>query len=150
MNIREAKGYTYSPHAFVSSRPGDAYWVEVADVTTAVTGAAITEVFAETERLRSEAPTAEELLGIQNYASGNFVLRQATPGGILDHLEFLDLHGLDERYSASYVERVRAVTPDQVRAMADQYLATDGMTIAIAGDRSVIDLQLEAYGPPSA
>jgi len=150
MNIREAKGYTYSPHAFVSSRPGDAYWVEVADVTTAVTGPAIAEIFAETERLRAEAPSAEELLGIQNYAAGNFVIRQATPGGVLDHLEFLDLHGLDERYSAAYVERVRAVTPEQVRRMAEQYLATDGMTIAIAGDRSAIDAQLEAYGPPSA
>ena len=150
MNIREAKGYTYSPHAIVSNRPGDAYWVEIADVTTAVTGPAIGEVFAETERLRSEAPDAEELIGIQNYASGNFVLRQATPGGILDPLEFLDLHGLDERYSASYVERVRAVTPDEVQRIAQQYLGTDGMTIAIAGDRSVIDAQLEAYGPPSA
>ena len=47
MNIREAKGYTYSPHAFVSSRPGDAYWVEIADVTTNVTGPAIGEVFAD-------------------------------------------------------------------------------------------------------
>ena len=47
MNIREAKGYTYSPHGFVSSRPHDGYWVEVADVTTASTGAAIGEVFGE-------------------------------------------------------------------------------------------------------
>lgn len=146
MNIREAKGYTYSPHAFVSSRPGDAYWVEIADVTTNVTGPALSEVFAETERLRGEAPAADELLGIQNYAAGNFVLRQATPGGILDHLEFLELHGLDERYSASYVDRVRAVTPNEVRRIAEQYLGTDAMTIAIAGDRAAIEGQLQEYG----
>ena len=149
MNIREAKGYTYSPHAFVSSRPHDGYWVEVADITTNVTGAAVGEVFHEVERLRIEAPPAEELLGIQNYASGNFVIRQATPGGILDHLEFLDLHGLDEGYSAAYVDRVRAVTPDEVRRIAEQYLGTDAMTIAITGDRSTIDAQLAAYGTPS-
>ena len=39
-NIREQKGYTYSPFSTVSSRYHDAYWAEVADVTTNVTGAA--------------------------------------------------------------------------------------------------------------
>jgi zinc protease len=33
-NIREQKGYTYSPRSQVSNRYHDAYWVEVADVTT--------------------------------------------------------------------------------------------------------------------
>ncbi|MSQ31392.1 MAG: insulinase family protein [Dehalococcoidia bacterium] len=149
MNIREAKGYTYSPRGLLSSRPHDAHWVEVADVTTEVTGAAIGEVFHEIERLRGEAPSAEELLGIQNYASGSFVIRQATPGGILDHLEFLDLHGLDEGYSAAYVDRVRAVTPGDVRRIAEQYLGTEAMTIAIAGDRARVDEQVAAFGTPS-
>ena len=133
-NIREAKGYTYSPHGVVSSRPHDGVWLEIADVTTNVTGPAIAEVLDEIERLRAEAPPIEELTGIQNYASGNFVIKQATPGGILDHLEFLDLHGLDERYSASYVERVRAVTPTDVQRIAQQYLGTESMILAVAGD----------------
>ena len=115
MNIREQRGYTYSPHGIVSARPHDAHWIEIADVTTEVTGAALTEIFSEIERLRTEAPPEDELVGIQNYAAGSFVIRQATPGGILDHLEFLDLHGLDAGYSARYVDRVRAVTPDEVR-----------------------------------
>ena len=150
MNIREAKGYTYSPHSVLSSRPHDTFWAEIADVTTDVTGAAIGEVFAEVERIRTEAPPADELAGIQNYASGNFVIRQATPGGILDHLEFLDLHGLDERYSASYVERVRAVTPTDVQRIAQQYLGTESMILAVAGDRASIEAQLAPYGTPSA
>ena len=35
-NIREQKGYTYSPQGQLSSRYRDAYWVEIADVTTSV------------------------------------------------------------------------------------------------------------------
>src|SRR5690606_27913315 len=54
-NIREDKGYTYSPFSIVSSRYRDAYWAEVADITTAVTGAAIREIFAEIDRLQAEA-----------------------------------------------------------------------------------------------
>ena len=146
MNIREQHGYTYSPHGVVSSRPHDAVWIEIADVTTDVTGAALTEVFAEIERLRTELPSPEELLGIQNYAAGSFVIRQATPGGILDHLEFLDLHGLDAGYSAGYVDRVRAVTPEEVRRIAQQYLGSDAMIIAITGDRARIEAQLAPFG----
>ncbi|MEX2447016.1 MAG: pitrilysin family protein [Dehalococcoidia bacterium] len=146
MNIREEKGYTYSPFSAVSSRPRDAFWVETADVTTEVTGAALDEIVAEIEGLRAEPPNVEELEGIQNFAAGSFVMRQATPGTILDHLEFLDLHGLDESYSERYVERVRAVTPDLVRDMAARYLPSAEMTIAIAGDRSRIDGQVARFG----
>ncbi len=147
MNIREANGYTYSPRGVISSRPHDSTWIEIADVTTNVTGAALSEMFKEIERLRAEAPPAEELVGIQNYAAGSFVIRQATPNGILDHLEFLDLHGLDATYSATYVERVRAVTPDEVRRIASEYLGSDAMTIAVAGDRAQVDAQLAPFGP---
>ena len=37
-NIREQKGYTYSPVSSLDSHPGDARWYESADVTTNVTG----------------------------------------------------------------------------------------------------------------
>ena len=46
-NIREQKGYTYSPFSQVSIRYRDGYWIEVADVTTNVTGPSIKEIFGE-------------------------------------------------------------------------------------------------------
>ena len=50
-NIREAKGYTYSPGSGITAASGDAYWAEFADVTTAVTGASLKEIFYEIDRL---------------------------------------------------------------------------------------------------
>ena len=41
------------------------------------------------------------------------------------------------------------VTPDEVRRIAQQYLDPAGMTIAVAGDRSVIDAQVAEYGTPA-
>lgn len=149
LNIREDKGYTYSPRSAISSRPGDAYWAETADVTTNVTGASIREILGEIERLRSEPPSREELDGIINYVSGAFVIRQATPGGILNHLEFLDLHGLDTSYSASYVERVRQVTPEEVRNLAEQYLDPARMPIVVVGDREQVEEQVAEFGSPA-
>lgn len=149
LNIREDKGYTYSPRSSISSRPGDAYWAESADVTTNVTGASIREILGEIERLRSEPPAEEELRGIINYVSGAFVIRQATPGGILNHLEFLDLHGLDTSYSANYVARVREVTPAEVQRLAQAYLDPAAMPIVIVGDRAKVEEQVAEFADPA-
>src|SRR5690606_3838810 len=120
-----------SPRSSISSRPGDAYWAETADVTTNVTGDSIREILHEVDRLRTEAPAEEELAGILNYVAGGFAMRQATPGGILNHLEFLDLHGLDASYSDEYVARVRAVTPAEVQRLAAEYLDPARMPIVV-------------------
>jgi predicted Zn-dependent peptidase len=146
LNIREDKGYTYSPRSQLVTHPGVAHWVELADVTTAVTGASLKEIFGEIERLRSEPPADDELDGIKNYVTGNYVLRHATPGGILDQLEFLDLHGLDERWAAAYVDRVIEIDAAEVQRIAAAHLPPDDMTIAIVGDASAIREQIEPFG----
>src|SRR5689334_21405586 len=64
-NIREDKGYTYSPSSEVNTRFHDAYWAETADVTTNVTGPSLKEIFAEIDRLQASPPSAEELEGTE-------------------------------------------------------------------------------------
>lgn len=146
-NIRETKGYTYSPFSQVSARYRDAYWVEVADVTTDVTGASLKEIFYEIDRLQSTPPSREELEGIQNYTAGTFVLTNSSPSGIINVLRFLDLHGLDRSYLTDYVQNVYAVTPEEVSRIARQYLDDERMLIVIAGDQAVISDQVRPYGP---
>lgn len=143
-NIREDKGYTYSPRSSVSVRKQSGYWRQVADVTTNVTGPAITEILYEIERLKSEAPPMEELDRIKNYASGIFVLRNATRGALIGQLQFLDTHGLTRAYLEDYVQRVNAVTPEDIQRLARQYLTVDQMTLVVVGDPAIVPEQLEA------
>jgi predicted Zn-dependent peptidase len=145
-NIREDKGYTYSPFSQVSARYRDAYWVEVADVTTDVTGASLKEIFYEIDRLQSEPPSEEELRGIQNFMAGTFVLTNSSPSGIINVLRFLDLHGLDRSYLTGYVQDVYAVTPEEVSRIAREALDDERMLIVIAGDEAVITDQVRPYG----
>ena len=149
LNIREDKGYTYSPRSQIVAHPGDAYWVELADVTTNVTGASMHEIFSEIDRLRAEPPAEAELAGIQNYVAGTYVLRHATPGGILDQLAFLDLHGLDEAWAGAYTERVLALTTTDVQRIANDHLRPAEMTIAIVGDAAAIAEEIAPYGEVS-
>jgi predicted Zn-dependent peptidase len=148
-NIREQKGYTYSPFSTISSRYRDAYWAEIADVTTDVTGPALQEIYKEIDRLQSEPPPREELVGIQNYLSGTFVLQNSSRGGIIGQLNFLNLHGLKDEYLTSYVKNVHAVTPEKVSEIARRHIRDEDMTLVITGDKKKIEAQIQEYAKPS-
>jgi zinc protease len=145
-NIREQKGYTYSPTSTVTTRLGTGTWAEIADVTTNVTGASIKEILFEIDRLRNEPPTADELRGIQNYLAGTFVLRNSNRPGIAGQLAFLDLYSLSEDYLRNYVQRVYALGPADIQRMAKTYIDPSKLAIVVVGDRTQVAEQLKPYG----
>lgn len=144
-NIREDKGYTYSPGSFIWTRKGSSLWVEVADVTTNVTGASLKEIFGEMERLRNEAPPEPELAGIKNNLAGIFTIQNSSRTGVINQLQFADLHGLGDDYLRNYVKNIMAVTPEDVRATAQKHLDPAKVSIAIVGDKKVVEPQLGAF-----
>jgi zinc protease len=147
-NIREDKGYTYSPYSQVSTRYRDGYWAEMADVTTAVTGASLDEIFYEVQRLQDEPPSEEELVGIQNYLAGIFVLQNSSRFGIVGQLAFMRLHGLPDDYLETYVDRIYAVTPEEVQRIMRDYIRADDMLLVVTGDRAQVEEQLVEFGTP--
>ena len=147
-NIREQKGYTYSPFSTITAHYRSASWTESADVTTSATGASLKEIFGEIDRLRTTAPSDEEVKGIQHYLDGVFVLRNSTPAGLTAQLEFMDIHGLDNQWFVNYIPAVNRVTPADMQSMAQKYLDPSKMAIVVAGDKKVVADQLTPYGTP--
>jgi predicted Zn-dependent peptidase len=147
-NIREAKGYTYSPFSQISTRYHDAYYMQNADVTTNVTGPSLKEIFHEIDSLQSYPPSEAELDAVKNYLSGSFVLQNSTRGGIMGQLSFLRLQGLPDSYLTNYVKNVHAVTAKQVQQMAKTYIRPEDMTLVITGDKEKINKQIEEYAKP--
>jgi zinc protease len=145
-NIREQKGYTYSPVSQISTRHHLAYWAEVADVTTAVTGPSLKEIFNEIERLRKEPPSEKELKGMQDYLAGVFVLRNTiSPDAVISQLHFVDSQGLSRSFLSEYVQKVMAVKPPEIQGLAEKYLPPDKMAIVVVGDKSKIADQVKPY-----
>lgn len=144
-NIRENKGYTYSPNSFIWHRYKTGYWVENADVTTEHTGASIKEILFEIDRLRNEPPSAAELQGIKNYLVGIYVLNNSTRAGVIGQLENANYNELPADYISSYIQKLSAVTPADVTAMARKYLDREKMAVVVVGDKAKIEEQLKPY-----
>ncbi len=144
-NIREDKGYTYSPFSQISSRRGDAYWAQNADVSTDVTAPALKEILFEIDRLQAEPPSEQELSGVKSYMAGVFVLRNSSRSGIINQLQYIERHRLPADYLQRYVERIHAVTPVDIQEMARKYIRDDQATIVVVGDRKKIEKDLRPF-----
>ena len=148
-NIREDKGYTYSPYSTVSTRRSDGYWAQVAAVTTDDTAPALKEIFFEINRLRDEPPSDEELTAIQNYMAGIFTLQNSTRDGIINVLNQVDLHGQEDSYLTEYVSRVYALDAETISKIATDYLRPEDMTVVVVGDRARVGESLVPYLEPA-
>ena len=142
LNLREDKGYTYSPYSFIWRHQGASFWVETADVTTKETGASLKEIFREIEKLRRDAPPVTELDGIKQNVVGLFAIENSSREGIVNQLRYIDEHKLGEAFLTDFVTTVMAVQPDDVRRAAQSQLDPTRMTIVVVGDRKVVASQL--------
>jgi zinc protease len=143
-NIREDKGYTYSPGSGTAFQPGDALWTFEADVTPAVTGASLTEVFKEIRTLQTTPPGDVEAKGIRTYLAGLFAIANSTSGAVLNTVATRDNLGLPKDWLENYVPSVLAVTPQQISASAAETLPLGKMTMVVVGDLATVEPQLKA------
>ena len=88
--------------------------------------------------MRDELPTDREMALIRNYRTGVFTLANASRGGVIGTVAFMDFHGLPDSWLEEYVDRFRAITAEQVQETAQAYLDIDGMTLVIVGDGATV------------
>jgi len=149
MNIREAKGYTYSPRSSVHPLRQHGYFSVHAAVRNDVTAATITEMFYEMDRMRSLPVGADELADTQNYMTGVFSIGLATQDGLAGQLATVYLNDLPKDYLETYRERVRALTLNDVLHAARKYFDTANAQIVVVGDRKEVGDQASLFGEVS-
>jgi zinc protease len=146
MNIREGKGYTYSPVSGVTPLQQHGYFSVSAAVRNEVVAASLTEIFYELDKLRSLPVPATELADAQNYLTGLFSMGLATQEGLLSQFSTAALHELPEDYLETYREKVRALTSADLLATARKYFDSANLQIVVVGDRVQIEEQASLFG----
>jgi predicted Zn-dependent peptidase len=146
MNIREAKGYTYSPRSGVHALRQHGYFSIHAAVRNEVVAATLAEIFYELDRIRALPVGEEELADARNYLSGVFSLGLATQEGLAGQLSGVYLDQLPEDYLERYRDRIRAFTAEDVLAAARAWLDSASAQIVVVGDRAQIEAQAALFG----
>lgn len=143
LNIRENKGYTYSPYSGPTFHPGGTRWTFNGDVTTAVTGPALHEVFGEVRRLADAPPSDSEWTGTRTYRAGVFTIGLGTATGLIGMLSTVDELGLPADWPNRYVPATLAVTPAQFSAAVRDNLPLAKLTLVVVGDLKTVVPQLQ-------
>jgi zinc protease len=146
MNIREDKGYTYSPRSSVTPFREYGYFSVSAAVRNEVVAASLTEIFYEIDKLRSVPVPESELLDAQNYLTGVFSLGLATQSGLLSQISTLALNELPDDYLETYRQKVRALGPGDIQNAARTYFDSANMQIVVVGDQKQIASQAALFG----
>ena len=146
MNIREDKGYTYSPRSSVHPLRQHGYFSVSAAVRNDVVAASLTEIFYELDKLRSLPVPEAELADAQNYLTGVFSMGLATQEGLLSQFSTVELNELPADFLETYRDKIRAITSADLMATARKYFDSANMQIVIVGDRTQIEGQAALFG----
>lgn len=137
-NLREEKGYTYSPHSNIDLSVKDSLLLMDVDVATEVTAPALHEIGYELGRIATLPPEAEELEDVRQYAIGTMSLSLATQSGLAGWVTSLAGAGLTVDWLTDHGKRLAAVTLDEVHAAAMKYLAPSKTVTVVLGDAEQI------------
>ncbi|UOY01303.1 M16 family metallopeptidase [Blastococcus sp. PRF04-17] len=143
-NIRERRGYTYSPRSSVDHQTAGSSFLVEADVATEVTGPALLETWYELGRMALTPVTEAELDGARRYILGSMALSTATHAGLASTLSALIGSGLTVGWLAEHQQALAAVTVEEVQDASRRYLAAASLTAVIVGDAEKVAAPLGA------
>lgn len=133
-NLREDKGFTYGAYSSLSSDELVGSFNAGANVRTSVTDSAFTEIIYEMERMRTELVPEEDLQLVKNSLTGSFSRALEDPATVARFALNIQKYNLPEDYYETYLEKLNAVTPADIKAMAEKYITPDNALILAVGD----------------
>ena len=146
-NIRERRGYSYSPRSSVDHLAAASSFLVEADVATEVTGPAFLETWYELGRMALAPVSEEELDGARRYVLGSMALSTATHAGLASTLSALAGSGLPPQWLAEHQQGLARVTVEEVQEAARRVLQPAGLTAVVVGDAGQVTDPLHAFGP---
>ena len=145
-NIREAKGYTYSPFSSANTQAKTGSFLAGAFVRNEVTGPTLLEIFYELDRMRVLPVTDEELNAAKEFSTGNFSVELASQQGLAGRLSTIYTYDLDKNFINDFRPKIEALTAADIQHAAAKYFDTYHAAVVIVGDWDKVKDQVEPFG----
>lgn len=146
-NLREDKGWTYSPHASVDHLQVASLLTVAADVATEVTAPSLVEMAYELGRMATLPVSQEELDSARRYRVGSLALSMQTQSGLASQLALLASNDLEVSWLRAAPARYAKVTTADVLRVSRSHLAPGRLVTILVGDAERIRHEVEALGP---
>jgi zinc protease len=134
-SLRDRQGLAYSVSATITGDAGEVIGTFTGSIGTPPDKLATVKdgFLKEINRIRDEAPTAEEVEDAKTYLLGSLPFKFTTSAGIAQHLLQIERFNLGFDYLDTFRKAVAGVTAADVHAVARKHLRPDRMALIAAG-----------------
>ena len=134
LNLREDKGYTYGSYSSIgNSKITATRFRASASVRNEVTDSAVVEIVNEIKRIRTDLVSESELKKAKAKYVGNFVRSLEDPEIIASFAYEIATENLDPDFYKNYLDRINAVTAEDVKRVAQKYFNVDQARVVVTG-----------------
>ncbi|MEY3597743.1 MAG: hypothetical protein RL521_165 [Bacteroidota bacterium] len=136
-NLREDKAYTYGAYSEITPDDYIGYFSAGASVRNEVTDSSITQFMYEISRLTTELVDDKTLQTIKNIMTGQFARSLERPQTVARFAKNIERYSLPKDFYETYLERLNAVTAQDVMTLAARVLLPNNAYITVVGNKEI-------------
>lgn len=148
MNLREKHAYTYGARSSVNADKYIARFRASTAVRNAVTDSAVVQTLKEVKRIKEEPVDPVALKNAKASYVGDFVLALENPQTVARYALNIKLNNLPKDFYETFLQKINAVTAEDVTRVANKYFKPENARIIIVGKGSEVLENLEKTGIP--
>lgn len=138
-NLREDKAYTYGCYSRLNITENGSWLSAGGNFRNAVSDSAIAEMLKELNVITTELVSDDELNLIKSSMNGDFSRSLESPQTIARFAYNTIKYNLDPSYYKSYLQRIDAITKEDVQQMAKKYFNVANCNIIVVGNEEVVE-----------
>lgn len=145
-NLREKHGFTYGAYSSTGSGRFQSKFSANAAVRNEKVDSAVVEFLNEINIIRTTKVTADELQNAKNLFNGSFALGLENPARTAAFASNILINGLPKDFYRTYLQKVNAVTTDDILRVAKKYYNHDNTRVVIVGKSDAFSAGLTKAG----
>lgn len=147
-DLREKHGFTYGAYSSVSGNIHQTRFNASAAVRNEVTDSSVVLFMQNIQKIRDQKVPADLLKDTKAAFNGNFALGTENKARIASFARNIMIYNLPKDYYRTYLQKINAVTAEDVQRVARKYFNYANSRIVIAGKADSIKAGLEKLGYP--
>ena len=143
--LREEKGYTYGAYSSTTADRLVGNFTASCDARNEVTDSAVAAFIDVMTKFRNEKVSEDKLQAAKNYLTGSFSRALEKPQTVANFALNVARYNLPKDYYKTYLQKLNAVTVDDVQQLAKKYVKPDNAYVLVVGKADEVAGSLKGF-----